>query len=175
MAVASRVTQPRVLITHTGVVGRGGLLRACDAWAESSRKQKLCCPGKTGVLNQDKMSRWHFCRNGFSEKFNFLGPEVVFSLCVAPNHLESCAASLGTGKGSPGMWRALILPTSSWSSPFAAGTCQEDRELGTVNLQQLAWEAAVKLTFCWKCNWGMCSRQQLGQPLFWFSQGKMYF
>lgn len=61
--------------------------------------------------------------------------------------LESCAASLGTGKGSPGMWRALILPTWSCSSPFAAGTCQEDRELGTAHLQQPAWEAAVNSLF----------------------------
>lgn len=56
--------------------------------------------------------------------------------------------SLGTGKGSPGTWRAPILLTSSCSSLFVAGRCQEDGELGTAHLQQPAWEAAVTLIFC---------------------------
>lgn len=121
LPMASRVTQaPSPCSTHRSG-GRGVSWEPVICGQNHLENRRLCSPGKTGVLNQDKMSKWHFCRNGFAEKFNFLGPEVVFSLCVA--------ASLGTGEDSPGTWRALILPTSSCSSPFAAGTCQEDREL----------------------------------------------
>lgn len=45
MAVASRVTQPLCPpYTHRSVAG--ALPRACNAWAESSWKQKLCSQGK---------------------------------------------------------------------------------------------------------------------------------
>lgn len=35
----------------------------CDTWTEVSGKQKPSPLEKRGVLNQDKMSKWVFCRN----------------------------------------------------------------------------------------------------------------
>lgn len=62
-------------------------------------------------------------------------------------NLECCAASLGTGKGSAGMWRALILPSLSCSSPCAAGTCQEDRELGLFTSSSLPGKQLLNSLF----------------------------